>query len=440
MPATSTCCRSSGACSGTGWPTRACGPRRRSCSACTASATSRAGRSPAAISSSCAVGRPSRSPRSPATTTRTSGRSRWLLAHLADRLRRPGRAGRGATRRPRRPRPRVRPRAPAPRGARLPRRGRGPADRCSTVGRRRPSSAAAAASDADDVPWWSPRRPADFGGRQRPRVDRVRGPPSGAALAAPWTTERIAVDRAHLLRRLGRTTDAADAWAALAAGPGRIAVVAAIELAKIREHRLRDRRGALDAVMRGLDAVERRRRLGRPEPALEADLCAARSGCGGGSARGSRREVAGRRGDRQLSIGPDLRDLARDDRPADALPGAPDEDGRAIRDRAQPGTFDRERSGRGREPQVRRPPRPVPPDDRRPQDRCEQRREERVAGAGRVGLPIRGGRQVAERLALGPSSPTRIRSPPRSPSVTSRSAPGWRSPVSVATLVPAPTS
>ena len=62
------------------------------------------------------------------------------------------------------------------------------------------------------------------------------------------------------------------AWAALSAGPGRIAIVAAIELAKIREHRLRDRPGALDAVVHGLDAVERRRRIGRPEPVLEADL------------------------------------------------------------------------------------------------------------------------------------------------------------------------
>ena len=61
--------------------------------------------------------------------------------------------------------------------------------------------------------------------------------------AAPWTTERIAVDRAHLLRRLGRYDDAVDAWSALAAGPGRTAVVAAIELAKIREHRLRDPAG-----------------------------------------------------------------------------------------------------------------------------------------------------------------------------------------------------
>lgn len=135
----------------------------------------------------------------------------------------------------------------------------------------RPTPSSATADRPDDAPWWSPRRPADFGGRQeRPSIATVV--PRGAALAAPWTEERIAIDRAHLLRRLGRHADADDAWSALAAGPGRIAVVAAIELAKIREHRLRDRRAALEAVLRGLDAVERRRRLGRPEPALEADL------------------------------------------------------------------------------------------------------------------------------------------------------------------------
>jgi hypothetical protein len=89
---------------------------------------------------------------------------------------------------------------------------------------------------------------------------------------APWTTERIAIDRAHLLRRVGRHADAADAWSALAAGPGRTAIVAAVELAKLQEHRLRDRPAALAAVLHGLAALERRRRLGRPEPALEADL------------------------------------------------------------------------------------------------------------------------------------------------------------------------
>jgi hypothetical protein len=132
-------------------------------------------------------------------------------------------------------------------------------------------SSAVAAQRPDDVPWWSPLRPADFGGRQRP-TSIASATPQGAALAAPWTTERIAVDRAHMLRRLGRHTAAADAWTALSAGSGRIAIVAAIELAKIREHRLRDRPGALEAVVHGLETVERRRRIGRPEPALEADL------------------------------------------------------------------------------------------------------------------------------------------------------------------------
>lgn len=92
------------------------------------------------------------------------------------------------------------------------------------------------------------------------------------AMDAPWTTERMAIDRAHLLRRLGRPQDAAEAWEALAAGTGRNAIHAAIELAKLHEHRLRDRAAALGAVLRGFSLIERRRRLGLPEPALEADL------------------------------------------------------------------------------------------------------------------------------------------------------------------------
>lgn len=91
-------------------------------------------------------------------------------------------------------------------------------------------------------------------------------------METPWTTERMAVDRAHLLRRLGRSQDAAGAWEALAAGTGRTAIQATIELAKLQEHRLRDRTAALGAVLRGFSLIERRRRLGLPEPALEADL------------------------------------------------------------------------------------------------------------------------------------------------------------------------
>jgi hypothetical protein len=123
----------------------------------------------------------------------------------------------------------------------------------------------------DDEPWWSPLRPADFGGRPgRPPV--LGGTIRTAAFDAPWTPERIAIDRAHLLRRLGRHHDATEAWEALAAGTGRSAILATIELAKLQEHRLGDRTAAMGAVVRGFSLIERRWRLGRPEPALEADL------------------------------------------------------------------------------------------------------------------------------------------------------------------------
>ena len=123
---------------------------------------------------------------------------------------------------------------------------------------------------ARDEPWWSPRRPADYGGRPRRLTSSLSV--RGAQLDAPWTAERIAIDRAHLLRRMGRHPEAAAAWAALAAGPGRTAIIAAIESAKLHEHRLGDRRTALMAAQRGLAFIERRHRLGRPEPTLEADL------------------------------------------------------------------------------------------------------------------------------------------------------------------------
>ena len=159
-----------------------------------------------------------------------------------------------AGRRPRRPRPRVRSRPDGSSEAlecydvafeAEPRRpGRRPAGRrCGRATR------GAVPEPAGEVPWWSPRVPADFGGSPRPHIGSAPSVRS-AAFATPWTTDRIAVERAHLLRRLRRWDDAADAWASLAAGPGRTAIVAAIELAKLREHRLRDPLGALRATRR----------------------------------------------------------------------------------------------------------------------------------------------------------------------------------------------
>jgi uncharacterized protein YprB with RNaseH-like and TPR domain len=122
----------------------------------------------------------------------------------------------------------------------------------------------------DEEPWWSPRRRPDFGGR--PARPAGIGWDRRAAFGRPWDEVRIAVDRAHLLRRSGRTEAALEAWDALACGPGRAAIVAAIEAAKLREHRLADPVGALASVERGLTLADRRRGLGMPEPALEADL------------------------------------------------------------------------------------------------------------------------------------------------------------------------
>ncbi len=84
--------------------------------------------------------------------------------------------------------------------------------------------------------------------------------------------DTLLVDRARLLRRLGRHDEAFDAWRDLGLGGGRWAGVAWIEVAKILEHRRGDPAGALDACSRVARIAERARFLGRRLPQLEADL------------------------------------------------------------------------------------------------------------------------------------------------------------------------
>ena len=131
-----------------------------------------------------------------------------------------------------------------------------------------PATGAGAAEPPWEDRWWAPRRPVDFGGRPRARPPAVQ--PS--LHDSPWTEERILIERARLLRRLGRFDAAAATWEALGSGPGHIAVIAWIEVAKLREHRLRDPEGALRAVDRARARVERRRHLGRADPRLEREL------------------------------------------------------------------------------------------------------------------------------------------------------------------------
>jgi hypothetical protein len=123
----------------------------------------------------------------------------------------------------------------------------------------------AAASDDD---WWLPKAPVDYGGRPRRAVPAL-GPPR---VDSPWTEDRILVERARLLRRLGRYADAAAVWESIGAGAGPLSAHAWIEVAKLREHRLHDLRGALVAAERAAAVIERRRRLGRFDPALDRAL------------------------------------------------------------------------------------------------------------------------------------------------------------------------
>src|SRR5262245_66497464 len=78
--------------------------------------------------------------------------------------------------------------------------------------------------------------------------------------------------RARLLRRLGRYRDAEAAWLGLAANRGTLGTLAWIEVAKLREHRLGDLAGALEAATAALRLAERQAWLGRPAPRLEAAL------------------------------------------------------------------------------------------------------------------------------------------------------------------------
>jgi tetratricopeptide (TPR) repeat protein len=120
---------------------------------------------------------------------------------------------------------------------------------------------------AIEPPWWSSGRRADFGGRPRasPALDRVVDP-------LPWTVARMATERARTLRALARYEEAAAAWSIVAAGRGREAALAWVEIAKLHEHRLRDPRGALDAVGRARTVLERARLIGWPDPRLERAL------------------------------------------------------------------------------------------------------------------------------------------------------------------------
>jgi uncharacterized protein YprB with RNaseH-like and TPR domain len=116
--------------------------------------------------------------------------------------------------------------------------------------------------------WWQPNHPADFGGRRRRPPSTLVTP----RMDSPWTEDRVLVERARLLRRLGRFEEATGVWEAIGAGAGPLSAHAWIEVAKLREHRLHDLAGALIAAERARAVIDRRRRIGRYDPTLDRAL------------------------------------------------------------------------------------------------------------------------------------------------------------------------
>jgi hypothetical protein len=128
-------------------------------------------------------------------------------------------------------------------------------------------------SRPDDEPWWSPRRAPDFGGRPgRYAIADAWDAAESGRRDAPWTETRMLAERGRLLRRLGRFRDAESAWLGIAASRGVLGTLAWVEVAKLREHRLGDLPGAIEAANAALRLAERQAWLGRPLPRLEVAL------------------------------------------------------------------------------------------------------------------------------------------------------------------------
>jgi hypothetical protein len=132
---------------------------------------------------------------------------------------------------------------------------------------------AARESRSDDDVWWSPRRAPDFGGRPgRYATISAWDAAESSRRDAPWTETRMLAERARLLRRLGRFADAEVAWTSLAATRGSVGALAWVEVAKLREHRLGDLAGAMEAATAALRLAVRQAWLGRPLARLETSL------------------------------------------------------------------------------------------------------------------------------------------------------------------------
>ena len=181
------------------------------------------------------------------------------------------------------------------------------------------------------------------------------------------------LERALLLRRLGRSDEAVEAWRAIAAGGGRTGILAWIALAKEMEHGARDLRAALEATRRAEELLARRRSIGLFCAEAERDLPRRR-------ARLIRRLVRRQR----LTTGPASTGGGA---PPDSGPaGESAGDGRQVRHALEAHALDDQGGGGRGEAQLstidRRPGRGFPG-----QAGGDESGQERVAGPCRVQLP-----------------------------------------------------
>ena len=117
----------------------------------------------------------------------------------------------------------------------------------------------------------SPAGPASAARRSWSTILTQRADAIDTEHPSPARLEMI-VERARLLRRLGRHREALEAWRDVAHAGGPDAAFAWIEVAKCLEHRERDPAGALGACAAADRLAQRSRLLGRPLRNLEADL------------------------------------------------------------------------------------------------------------------------------------------------------------------------
>ncbi len=132
------------------------------------------------------------------------------------------------------------------------------------------------ALDCLDAALEGPRRPAPVAAigpirRSWTTILTQRADDTGPEVASPARLEMI-VERARLLRRLGRHREALEAWQDVAHAGGPDAALAWIEVAKCLEHRERDPAGALGACAAADRLAQRSRLLGRPLRTIESDL------------------------------------------------------------------------------------------------------------------------------------------------------------------------